>query len=213
MEQNGIFVSYSYNRREIEGIDDFQQALEQEYLCQATPKWVPSCSEGGEFWLQLLLTLPIRAFVLELIHDAAKDGIIYMGKKYVLSPLKNALSTLWKKNKDTWELKILKTSFKFNDLEVVFGALREDELENIEAILKMVYAVKQELDPEDGFPIIRIELPAEFIPASREFKLDSWRVDVPNLLDSVWIITYEDNQKTLYDGKLGRELQISDFIG
>ena len=210
--QNGIFVSYFYNAREIEGIDEFKTLLEKEYLCQGKEKWIPSCSEGGEFWFKAFLATPFGLFVAELLKDTAKVVLVSAGKQFVLEPLKKAFSFLWKKNQDKWKLKVQRASFVFDDLEIVIGALQEKELDTIEEILKEIYCVKISLEKNSGFPVKRIELPAELIPAINKFELDSWRFGQEDLLKSIWIIVYADNSKILYNGKEGRLFEFSDII-
>lgn len=201
---NGIFISYSYNGREIDGIEAFHRELSEDYLCQGVEKWIPACSDGGELWVTIFLTIPLGQFLLECLKDVAKDAVVSAGKKYVLTPLKKAFQRL-RKNNNRWELKVQTCSFKFNDLEIVIGGIKQDELDQVEEILKRVHSVYEMLNPKDGFQITRIELPAEELPSNGEYSLDVWRFEEGNLLDSRWIITYADNQKTLFNPIDGKE--------
>lgn len=205
----GIFISYRYNFREIESIDEFNKELEHSYLCQGVGKWIPSCSEGGEMWMTLFITLPLGHFLVECLQDVAKDVVITSGKKYLLEPLKRAIGKLRKSNETSWGLKIQTCVFKFNDIEVHIGAINQEELERIEKILSKVNEVKDKLNPTDGFQIIRIELPAERLPSNNQYCLDSWRFEYNDLFKSPWIITYADNHKTLYNPEEGKEHDIS----
>ena len=205
---SGIFISYRYNAREMDGIEEFQCELSKSYLCQGVGKWIPACSEGGEMWVTLFLTVPIKRFLMECWKDVAKEAVIIAGKKFVLGPLKKAFRQLRKKNEKGWELKIQTCSFKFDDLEIVIGGIKQEELEQIEGILKRVHEVCEKLNPSDGFQIIRIELPSEKLPSNGEYCVDAWRFDENKLFESSWIITYADNHKTLYNPIKGKEYEL-----
>lgn len=204
----GIFIYYRYNFREIEGIDEFQKDLEEDYLCQGVSKMIPSCSEGGEMWLTMFITLPIGKFLLDCFKDVVKDVVIDAGKMYVLKPLKKAICKLRNINEEKWGLKIQTCLFKFNDVEVCIGAIKQDELERIEEILCNINSVKEKLNPKDGFQITRIELPAEKLPSNDQYCLDSWRFEDNKLLNSPWLITYADNHKTVYEPVEDKEFEI-----
>ena len=162
-------------------------------------KWIPACSEGGEFWLTLFLTIPIKEFLVECLKDTAKEGVIYAGKKYILEPLKKAIRRLRKSNESSWGLKIQTCLFKFDDVEICIGAIKQEELEKIEEILVHINCVKDKLSPPDGFKVTRIELPVEKLPSDGRYCLDSWRFEEKELLKSPWMMTYADNHKTLYN--------------
>lgn len=205
---SGIFISFYYNAREMEGIEEFQKELDQEYLCQGIGKWIPSCSEGGEMWITLNVVLPIAVFLAECFKDVAKEAVINTGKRYVLEPFKRAFRGLRKNNDNKWGLKLQTCTFKFNDLEIQFGGLKHHELESIEDLLGKVYEVKKRLDAPLSFPVVHIALPAEQLPQNGKYCIDTWRFDNDDLFGSLWIITYADNHKTLYNPSDGKEYEM-----
>lgn len=197
---NGIFISFSYNDREIDGIDDFKNELSLSYNCHGVARWIPSCSEGGEFWLTVFLSVSFWDFVKDFCKDIVKDGLVYAGKKFFLAPLKQALTNLRKTNKDKWPLKILCTSFQFEDIEVVIGDIRDDEIASISTLFRYIKSISGLLCPDD-IPVKKIEMPAIFIPGDKSFALDSYRLESSNLQECIWIITNRLNEKRLFDAK------------
>ncbi len=203
MDKGGIFISYSYNGNEIEGIDEFKNELDLSYPCHGVSKWLPAASEGGEFWLQAFVDAPFWMMLGAIAKDIIKDTIVYGGKKYVLSPLKSAISNLRKRNDGKWNLKVLKATFSFSDVEEVIGGFSEDDFDKLSTIFKMINEAKEKLVSDEGFDIMRIEMPAEVLPSNGKWVLDSWRYDSPLLEKSIWIITYKDNSKALFDSSVG----------
>lgn len=203
MDKPGIFISYSYNGNEIEGIDDFKKELDLSYPCHGVSKWLPSASEGGEFWLHAFIDAPFWMMLGAIAKDIIKDAIVCGGKKFILSPLKSAITNLRKRNAGKWDIKVLKATFSFSDIEVVIGGFTEDDFDKLSTIFKMISEAKGKLVSDGGLEVMRIEMPAEVLPCNGKWALDSWRYDSPSLEKSVWIITYKDNSKALFDSSVG----------
>ena len=214
-KEDGIFITYTYNGREIEGIEQFQQELEDSYPCQGKSIWIPACAAGGEFWITIFLSTTISAFLLEigkdLLKDIFKDSIVAAGKRFFLEPFRKALSNLRKRNEEAWGLKILTSTFSFNDVEVVIGGLSDEELSGLGTIFKQIHDSKQVLTKEHG-EVIRIEIPAHFSYGSRTWELNYWRSDEESLDGSLWIITYWDEGKALYNSKTGKLLDYYSYV-
>ncbi len=209
MEKPGIFIQFSYNGNEIEGIDEFKKELDASYPNIGEDKWLPSCSEGGEFWTTIFCDVSFWTFVGAVVKDLFKDVIVSGGKKFIFEPLRNALSGLWKTNKNKWPLKVMRATFKFRDFELVVGGLKEEDLDKLTPLIKKIDSVKGSLNREGCFGIKRIEVPAEYLPGLDKWSLDNWRFDNPELENTMWIVTYRDGFKALYDSRKGQLMDIN----
>lgn len=208
---NGVFISFSYNSRELDGIEDLKKELEQSYYCHGSAKWIPSCSEGGEFWLTVFLATTFLNFIREVGKDIFKEGIVSAGKRFVLGPLKDALKKLRIKNRNKWPLRILRTSFVFEDMEVIIGGISDEELCELPALLQLIQSDSSLLLDSGCMPIKKIEMPAEYLPSTGGFEIDTWRFDPCNLKESVWIVTYQDNEQRLFDAKSNAFIDASEL--
>ena len=208
---NGVFISFSYNSRELDGIEDLKKELEQSYYCHGFAKWIPSCSEGEEFWLTVFLATKFLDFIGEVGKDILKEGIVSAGKRFVLGPLKDALKKLRIKNRNKWPLRILRTSFVFEDMEVIIGGISDEEMGELPTLLQLIQSVSSLLLEPGCMPIKKIEMPAVFLPSTGEFEIDTWRFDPCNLRKCVWIVTYQDNERRLFDAKDKAFIDVSEL--
>ena len=212
MNDNGIFITFSYNEREIDGIEEFKQELDVSYPNLGIAKWIPSCSEGGEFWISIFFDGSFWELVKSFAQDAIKAAILLGGKKFVLDPLRTAMTNLRKRNENGWPLKVQKASFKFNNLEVIIGGLKEEEFAHLDKVFQIIRERREKLELQgNGFGIKRIEMPAEFLWGPKNWDLAYWRDDTPTLEESFWIITYKDNAKILYDSTTGKFHNYNDY--
>lgn len=162
MEKDGIFITYQYNEREIEGIEEFKKELDRNYSSQGRAKYIPSYSKGGEFILKVFFESDLGSFVTGAIAGGILwDVVKFAGKKFVLKPLADAIDRLFEKNKDGYKLKLVATSFIFEDIEIVIFGLSENYKDQLEQILYYISirAEQIEKDHDCGFPIETIKLP------------------------------------------------------
>ncbi len=202
MEQPGIFIQFSYNGNEIEGIEEFKKELEESYLCVGNSKWFPSCTSGGEFWLKVFFGGSFWGFVASLIQSIILDGVIKNGRKYVLSPLFKALKNLNRVN-EKWGLNMQTTTFLFDDIEVVIGGWQESSPEEIVTIFKQIGEAKELIYSNGGIPLERIELPCDPFDYGTFWYLDGSREPECEIDKCIWRLTYQDDTVLFYDSAAG----------
>lgn len=198
--RNCVYVSVEYNGREIDGIDDFRHELEADYNCHFHNMWIPNCSEGGELWLTLLISLPIVDILKKLAGDIVIDAIRYAGKKVVLEPLKKAISHLRDANEERFPLQILRSSFVFEDIEIVIGGLTTKDLVDLDKIFGVIGCNLTIIESYNQIGVAKIELPAELLPYNQKYELEEQYRSFDSLVtNSIWIITYNDHSKALFN--------------
>lgn len=175
MDKNGIFITYQYNEREIEGIEEFKKELEENYSSLGKAKYIPSFSEGGEFILKVFFESDWGTFVTGAIAGGLLwDVVKYAGKKFILKPLADAIDKLFERNKDSYKLKLVATSFIFEDIEIDVFGLSENFKDQLEQILYYISTRTEQIEKEHdcGFPIETIHLPY-YCNEEQEYKEDS----------------------------------------
>ena len=200
-DRNAIYVSFVFNGREIDGVDDFKRELEPMYGCHFEDKWLPSCSEGGESWLLLLISIPFAEFVKQFVQDVAIDAIKYAGKRFIWRPLKSALGKLRKANEKRFPLKLLSTTFKFEGMEIVIAGMTDTELNDISKIFTAIATNLKNISDSYCFPVCKIELPLEKVSETEQYDFDEYRSLNSSLTDCLWRITYCDGYHSIYDAK------------
>ncbi len=203
MEQPGIFIQFSYNGNEIEGIEEFKKELEESYLCVGNSKWFPSCTSGGEFWLKVFFGGSFWDFAVAVIHTIIIDGVVRNGKKYILAPLIKALKNLNKSNENKWGLNMQTTSFLFDDIEVVIGGWQESSPEEIVTLFKQIGAAKADICSNGGIPLEKIELPCEPFKYGEFWCIDGCREPDCTIERCIWRLTYQDDAVCFYDSGKG----------
>lgn len=207
---NDLFVSVEYNNREIEGIEEFKNKLNEEYLCQIRSKWIPACSEGAEFWMTIFVNSGIVDFLKAAIAGGiAWDIIKSGGKKYIFKPLFEALEKLNQDNQQKWRgLKILKLKLQFDDCEIYIGGLNQNFTTIISTIFSEISKKKPFFEREVGQDVIRIELPIEHLEhlsdnEHKQYVIDTFNKDYSiDTFKNLWKITYStDFPILIYDFK------------
>lgn len=77
MDNNGVSIVFKYNEREIVGIDGFKKEIESSYHAEGQEMHLPTCSEGGELILKILLETDWDPFV----KGAVASGLLWNGIK------------------------------------------------------------------------------------------------------------------------------------
>lgn len=203
--RNCVYVSVEYNGREIDGIEEFRHELEADYECHFHDKWIPNCSEGGELWLKLLVSLSLADMLKQLVGDIVIDAIKVAGKKVVLEPFKKAIGHLREANEKRFPLQILRTSFVFEDLEIVIGGLTAKDLAELDRIFGIIGRNLPIIEDYNSIGAAKIELPAELLPSNQKYSLEQQYRSLDSIVtDSIWIITYKDCSKALFNAKEGK---------
>ena len=160
MDKNGISIEFKYNEREIEGIDEFKKEVESSYSSQCHELGLPSCSEGGELILKIILETDWSSFVAGAVASGLLwDGIKCAGKTFILKPLANAIDKLFKRNEDGYVLKLVKTSFIFENIEILVYGLSDNYKDELDKILYHISTRIDEIEEEHNLQIVTIELP------------------------------------------------------
>jgi len=208
---NDLFVSVEYNDREIDGIEEFKRTLNEEYLCQIRPKWIPACSAGAEFWM----TIFVNSGVVDFLNAAIAGGIAWDliksgGKKYVFKPLFQALERLNQENLQNWSgLKVLKLKLQFDDCEIYIGGLNQNFTSVVSSLFNEISKKKPFFEREvGGLEVIRIELPIihrEHLSDDdhKQYVIDTFNDDYSiESFKKLWKITYvTDFPILIYDFK------------
>ena len=203
--RNCVYVSVEYNGREIDGIDEFRRELEADYDCHFHNKWIPNCSEGGELWLKLLISLPLADVLKQLVGDIVIDAIKFAGKKVVLEPLKKAIGHLREANEKRFPLQILRSSFVVEDIEIVIGGLTAKDLADLDKIFGIIGRNLPIIEDYNSIGAVKIELPAELLPYNQKYGLEEQYRPLDSVVtDSIWIITYKDSSKALFNAGEGK---------
>jgi len=192
-----LFISIEYNNREFEGIEEFKSSLVENYHHQIRPKWISACSEGAEFWMTIFVNTGIADFIKGAIAGGlAWDVIKIGGKKYIFSPIYNALEKLNKDNSKNWGgLKILKYKLQFDDCEIHVGGVNKNFTSIFSTLFNEIAQRKPEFEKEIGQKVIKIELPIEFIEhlenVNKQFSLDSHNKDYSiKVFKNLWKVTF-----------------------
>lgn len=194
---NDLYISIEYNDREFEGIEEFKSTLNENYLCQIRPKWIPACSEGAEFWMTIFINSGIGQFLTAAVAGGiAWDLIKFSGKKYIFTPLFNALEELNKDNQKLYGgLRVLKLKLQFDDCEILVGGLNKNFISVISTIFREVAKKKPEFERKIGQGVIKIELPIEFLEQyendNEKFSIDIYNEDYSlKAFKNLWKVTF-----------------------
>jgi len=194
---NDLFISIDYNDREFDGIEEFKSELNENYNYQIRPKWIPACSEGAEFWLTIFINSEIGQFLTAaVIGGITWDLIKFGGRKYIFTPLFNALERLNKENQKLYGgLKVLKLKFQFDDCDILVGGLNKNFSSVISAIFREVSKKKPEFERKVGQDVIKIELPIEFLEQYKKIN-EQFSINIYNenysvkTFKNLWKITF-----------------------
>lgn len=165
MDKNGIFVTFEYNGREIEGIDEFRKEVDGYYSSLGKAVYIPSFSEGGELFLKVFFESDWGSFVATAIAGGLLwDVVKYAGKTFVLTPLANAIDKLFLTNdkaKGGYGLKLVSSRLVFEDIEIVVFGLTMNYREELEKILYHISTRIEQIESEhgSGISIRTIEFP------------------------------------------------------
>lgn len=203
---NGVFITYEYNNREIVGIDQFDQELEKCYSHQGKGVWLPSCSEGGELFLKIFFETDWKAFATSAVLGGLLwDVVKIAGKNFVLEPLAKALVNLREANKDNLGLKLERTSFIFNDIEIVIHGLTDNFKDEIELLLNQIDEKYEDIEKQNnGFPIMTIEVPFmrredwQDGDEGEEYMYEYLYYGEISLLDCYWKVVFQDKSEMMY---------------
>ena len=128
-----------------------------------------------------------------------------------MGPLKDSLRNLRNRNQDKWSLRILSTSFVFEDIEVVIGGISDEEISEMPSLFKFIQSVSDLMLYPGSMSLKKIEMPAVFLPTTGGFDVDSGRINPCRLSESVWIVTYQDNEQRLFDAKDKVFIEVSEL--
>ena len=193
---NDLFISIDYNARQLDGIKEFEGEIQQEYLSQIRPIWIPACSNGAEFWITIFINSEITDFLKSaVIGGLTWDFIKVKGKKYILSPLYKALEKLNEENEKRWGgLKVLQYKLQFDDCEILVGGLNSNFTSIFTTVFNEVAKRKPEFENEVGQKVITIELPIHFIEhleLNQQFSIDSENENVNiDAFKKLWRVTF-----------------------
>lgn len=179
MDKNGISVTFEYNGREIDGINEFKKEVDGSYSSQGKDIYIPSFSEGGELFLKIFFESDWGSFVATAIAGGVLwDVVKYAGKTFVLSPLADAIDKLFSVNdkaKDGFGLKLKSTSLIFEDIEIVVFGLSESYREELGEILYQISTRIEQIEAErgGGFSVKTIEFPYYYEDHDDKYLRDS----------------------------------------
>ena len=219
---NDIFLSIEYNRRQLDGIEEFKSSLDDNYLYQIRPKWIPACSEGAELWITVFINSGIGDFLkAAILGGAVWDIIKISGKKYIFNPLFNSLEKLNKENMASFGgLKVLKFKLQFDDCEILIGGLNSNFTSIISTVVNEVSKKKPEFEREVRQKVIKIELPIDFIEhlksPNERFSMNEYNDNYSlKVFKKLWKVTfstefpvmiYSFKEKKLYEPKVLSEI-------
>ncbi len=204
--KNGIFIIYEYNKREIDGIEEFQQNIENDYSCQGKAKWLPSCSEGGEFFLKIIFETDWRSFISSAILGGILwDSFKIASKEFIVKPLSNAIDQLINRNKDSWKLRMEETRFCFNDIEIVIYGLSDCYKNEVNTLLSQIDERIEEIEKQCiGFPIQTIKVPYRHINDysnnynCKEYLEEPLYLNEIPLSNCYWKVIFQDGTEIMY---------------
>lgn len=190
---NDLFVSIDYNDREFEGVQSFKTALEKDYHCQVRPKWIPSCSERAELWMNIFINSEIYDFLKNIIISGLIwDGIKFAGKTYIFTPLFKHLEKLNTDNEIYGGLRMKKMVLQFDDCKIDIYGLKTNFTSILSSIFNKIATLKPRFEKEFGLKVINIKIPAFTV---------SEKCELPVFLDK-WMITFHTGYpKKIYDFK------------
>ena len=195
---NDLFISIEYNDREFEGIDEFKNELKKDYHFQLRPKWIPTCSEGAEFWMTIYVNSELVSFLVSAVTDGMIWDLIKVGtKKYVFTPIFQALERLNTKNEQNWNgLSILKFKFQFDDCEIYVGGLNKNFTSIMSSVFREIAKKKPWFEKQIGQEVIKIELPIEkydreYLSESQKYMIKTFNEDYSiKVFLKLWKITF-----------------------
>ena len=203
MEKSGIFIQFSYNEKEIVGIEEFKKDLDDSYLFLSNAKYFPSFTSGGEFWLKVFFGGSFWDFAISVIQAIIVDGVVRNGKKYVLAPLFDALRKLRKVNNKHWGLNMQTTTLLFDDFQVVIGGFQEYSSQELVILFKKIAEVKEFIYKCGGMALEKIELPCRLFDYGEFWSIDKSREPDCYIDKCIWRLTYEDGVVLFYDSEKG----------
>lgn len=173
----GVSIIYKYNEREIMGIEEFKQEIESSYSAQGLEMHLPACSEGGEFILKILLETDWSSFVKGAVASGLLwDGIKIASQSFVLKPLSDALDRLFDRNRDSYGLKLVSTSFLLEDRIIVVYGLSDNYKIELDTILHKISTKAEQIEEEygDNSIIDIIEFPYYYEKENDRYLEDSY---------------------------------------
>lgn len=216
---NDLFVSIEYNNREVDGIDEFKEQLDNVCLNQVRPKWIPSCSTGGELWMTIHINSEIVAFLAGAIASGLVWDIIKVGsKKYVFKPIFEALENLRKSNVEKYKgIEFLTFDLQFDDCMIHIGGLKNSFSSVIPLTFMEIAKLKPQFESKIGQEIIKIELPIDYVEHFDNYyeRFASYVIDYDKPSESIksmWRITFStDFPVLIYNFKLKKLLSPEDM--
>lgn len=201
-----ISIQVTYNDRECDGIDVFINDLKKDYLIvQGKQKWLPSASDGGEVWLDIIADANILESLKNYIYNKPFEFVL---ECLFLKPLIKYLKKLAAKNEGFFGLRVKYIKLQYNDINIVIGALNSNIIPIIHAIMKSLVERIDFFRRECGANISEIQTPIDYnehIDRGNPYQLNTLNDLEDNSIDkylNLWRIIYGGGvKKLIYDFK------------
>lgn len=159
MDNNAVLVRITHNcdPRYI-GLNEFKEEIKKDYPVQDRPKWIPSYSEGNEFWLDVFINSPAFEFVKNIVIGGLAWDLIKLGaKKINLKPLLQSIEKLLDQNIGT--ISFENVLLEFDDITIKIIGVNECFISNLSRIFDALYKEIPYLQSKGLKNISRIVIP------------------------------------------------------
>lgn len=177
MDNKEVLIRITHNYKpSYSGLDEFKKELKNEYLLQSRPKWIPSFSEGHEFWLDVFINSPAFDFIKSVVVGGLTWDLIKLGiKKISLKPLIQSIEKLLIKNETSICFENL--IFEFDDITIKIIGINNNFLSNLSRVFNSLYKEIPYLQSQGLTDISRIVLPIYKFEGNNEIKFSYGQID------------------------------------
>jgi len=180
-------ISFGYNERQIKGIEEFTNNLKQEYtIVQGRGIFIPAYSEGGEFWIDVIVNSLLVKYLSDYVIGKATDSLL--GKLF------DEINRFIDFNKNDWPITVIKLKLKFDDTHIHIGGIDNNFNLIIARVFEQLPRMVAKFEKHFEGPISKIELPIFFTDSKRfeyQYNIDTCAVNMPiDYYFDLWRVYY-----------------------